>query len=86
MYPHVREIPNWRKTLRDLTNTDFKFVVWNKAGSNSFTNLKEEITKENMPAYLNEKIRPEIFCDASSLCLGANLLQIQPDGESKVMQ
>jgi RNase H-like domain found in reverse transcriptase len=60
--------------------------VWNDAAGNSFSYLKEEIVKQNTVAHFNEKFPSEIFCDASGLCLGAILLQLQPDSESRFVQ
>jgi RNase H-like domain found in reverse transcriptase len=72
--------------LRDLIKFDVKFIVWNDAASNSFAKLKKEIVKQNTLVHFNEKFLSEIFCDASGSCLGAILSQIQPNGESRIVQ
>jgi RNase H-like domain found in reverse transcriptase len=86
MYPYVPNSARYKKSLRVLIKTNVKFIVWNNVASNSFAYLKEEIANQNMLAHFNERFPSEIFCDASGLCLGAILLQIQTDSESTVVQ
>jgi RNase H-like domain found in reverse transcriptase len=83
------DVPNfatYENVLRNLVVCDAKHITWNVIAIKAFESLKYEIGKQNVLAHFIESYETEIFCDASGSCLGAVLTQIQPDGESRVVQ
>jgi Reverse transcriptase (RNA-dependent DNA polymerase)/RNase H-like domain found in reverse transcriptase len=83
---YVPNFATYEKVLRNLVIRNEKHITWNVSAIKAFENLKYKISKQNVLAHFIESYETEIFCDASGSCIGALLTQIQPDGESRVVQ